>query len=291
MYLGFYGLSESPFELSCDPRFVYHTARHRDAFSHLQYGLASGRPLTVLLGEPGMGKTTLLHAALQSNRCRDIQSIYIADSSGAQERLVDVVLAHLGADQQPSSAAAPLDMLQHVLADRRLRGVSTALVIDEAESLSEERFNEVCALVASQADGTPVLPLILAGQLTFGTRIDRSPLRQLPPHASMRCELVALELPQTASYILWRARAAGGAAGALFTREAVMLIHELSNGVPRTISVICDNALLSAFQQQIKPVTRDVVADVCRRLDVPSDAFNTPALSIGPGLDPTPLIA
>jgi general secretion pathway protein A len=290
VYLGFYGLSESPFELSCDPRFVYHTARHRDAFSHLQYGLASGRPLTVLLGEPGMGKTTLLHAALQSNRCRDIQSIYIANSSGAQERLVDVVLAHLGAEQ-PSSAAPPLDTLQDVLADRRLRGLATALVIDEADSLSDERFNEVCALVASQPEGTPVLPLILAGQLALGARIDRSPLRQLPPHASMRCELVPLELPQTASYILWRARAAGGAAGALFTREAVMLIHELSNGVPRMISVICDNALLSAFQQQIKPVTRDIVADVCRRLDVPVDSLNTAALSIGPGLDPTPAIA
>ncbi len=112
-----------------------------------------------------------------------------------------------------------------------------------------------------------MLPVVLAGVPALRSRLDRSSLRQLVA-TTPAFVLVPMDLAQTASYILWRARAAGAAGGTLFTREAVELIHQHAGGVPRTISVICDNTLFTSSWLKQKPVTRQVVADVCARLDL-----------------------
>ena len=269
MYHDFYGLSESPFELTHNSRFVFYSARHRDALGHLEHGLVSGRALTVVLGQAGMGKSTVLQEALQSTRCDHIECVYLKNATQAHEPLVHMLLAQLdpgGADA--GAAARPLQALHGLLCERGSRGRFTALAIDEAENLSAEAFEELNALVAMQAAHIQVLPILLAGQPLLGSRLDRSPLRQLLEGGAARYELAPLELPQTASYVLWRARAAGALGGRLFTREAIAVVHHYSKGIPRSINVICDNALLAGYRRNQKPVTHHLVKEVCEQLDL-----------------------
>ncbi len=268
MYSTFYGLSEPPFEPTFNPRFVYHTVRHREARSHLENGLLSGIPLTVLLGAPGTGKTTLVQSALRSERCRHGHCVYLTASTGTRERLVDMLLAELDPHTpQDTPAGAPLQRLHTLLTERRSRGLLTALALDEAERLNDERLAELCDLVTLQDGNAQLLPLLLAGQPGLDTRLGERGLGPLQVRAWSRCELAPLDLSQSAAYILWRAGAAGAQGGTLFTREAVKLIHEQAEGIPRTINVICDNALLTGMFRKQKPVTRGTVSEVCQQLD------------------------
>ena len=265
MYQAFYGLSRAPFALNHDPAFVFDTERQTQARRHVEDGLSSGRPLTLLLGHPGLGKTTILRTALESERCRELECLYLPNPTAHGVPFAETLLAEL---QPGTTPIAPpglrLQALHALLMDRRSRGIRSGLVIDESESLSDEALADVSTLIAMQSDKSQVLPVVLAGLPALRSRLDRSPMRQWVA-AAPSLDLAPLDLSQTASYILWRARAAGGT---LFTREAVALIHQYAAGVPRTISVICDNTLLTGSWLKQKPVTRQVVADVCSRLDL-----------------------
>ena len=146
-------------------------------------------------------------------------------------------------------------------------------MVDEAQTLSAELLEEMRLLANIETPSEKLLPLVLAGQPELARRLNDPALRQLKQRIALRCELRPFELTETAAYIASRIRTAGGDAARLFTREAVMLIHEHSRGIPRTISVICDNALVSGMALGKQPVGRDIVLEVCRDfdLDVASD--------------------
>jgi general secretion pathway protein A len=237
-----------------------------------------------------MGKTTILRAALQSHGCRDIDAGYIANSAAASESLVGMLLATLRRPELGRPEATPMEMLRAVLSDRLSHGRSTGLVLDEAESIGDDRFEELSALITLHEGGVQLLPIVLGGQRSVRARLARTPLRQFITQDAVY-ELDPLDLDETASYILWRAKAAGGEGSGLFTREAVIRIHELSGGVPRTISVICDNALLLSFRHRRKPVTRGIVNEVAVRLDldVISDGSSSEVPHPQPG--PRPALA
>jgi general secretion pathway protein A len=141
-------------------------------------------------------------------------------------------------------------------------------VIDEAQSLSGELLEEIRLLANSETATEKLLPLVLAGQPELRARLNESGLRQLKQRVTLRCEIVPLTQHETAAYIAQRIRTAGGDAARLFTRQAVMLIHERSGGIPRTISVVCDNALLTGFALGRQPVDSEVVLDVAHDFDL-----------------------
>jgi type II secretory pathway predicted ATPase ExeA len=139
-----------------------------------------------------------------------------------------------------------------------------ALIVDEAQSLSHELLEEIRLLTNIEGPADRSLAVALVGQPELADRLNDPRLRQLKQRIALRCELTPLDLRETAAYIAARVRVAGGKAEQLFTREAVLTIHEYSQGIPRTISVICDNALVNGFAADRKPVGRDLVLDVCR---------------------------
>ncbi len=269
MYLPFYGLREAPFELTSNPRFLFFTAQHREALSNLEYGLSSSKALTVLVGEAGTGKTTLLHAALESERCRDVRTVFLSNPRLTRAEFVETLATQfqLGARAEQSKASL-LESLEVVLRERRRRGEVTALVVDEAQSLSYELLEEIRLLANMETPSEKLLPLVLAGQPELTTRLNDPELRQLKQRVALRCQIGPLTLQETAAYISSRIRTAGGDTARLFTREAVTLIHEQSRGIPRTISVICDNSLVHGFAVSKQPVTREIVLDVCRDFDL-----------------------
>lgn len=269
MYLRYYGLRESPFELTPNPKYLFFTPRHREALSNLEYGLSTGKPVTVLIGEAGTGKTTLIRAALESEACRQVRCVYLNNPALTRGEFVEMLASRFEMSREASqSKAVLLRELEAVLHERRAAGEKTALVVDEAQSLSAELLEEVRLLANIETTTEKLLPLVLAGQPELGSRLNDPSLRQLKQRVALRCEIAPFELPETAAYMASRIRMAGGEAARLFTREAVMLIHEHSRGIPRTISVMCDNALLSGMALGRQPVDREIVMEVCRDFDL-----------------------
>jgi general secretion pathway protein A len=265
MYQSHYNLQELPFELTPDPKYLYLTPRHREALSNLEYGLFAAKSLTVLIGEAGTGKTTLLNAVLNSQRCRHVQCVYVNNPMLTRAEFVNTLATRFGLGAGAAqSKALLLDRLERFLRTRRANGAITALVVDEAQRLSTELLEEIRLLANIETPTQKLLPLVLAGQPELGARLEEPELRQLKQRVALRCEISPFDLSESAAYIANRVKSAGGVPFKLFTREAVVMIHERSAGIPRTINVICDNALMSGMAMNRQTVDQAIVQEVCR---------------------------
>jgi type II secretory pathway predicted ATPase ExeA len=274
MYEKFFGLAERPFDLTPNPKYLFLTPSHREALSSLEYGIAARTGVTVLVGEAGTGKTTLIRATLESRDVRKTQAIYLNNPTLTRSEFLEFISKEF---QLPPVAAASktalLSNLERVLLDLRRRDVTPAFIIDEAQSLPFELLEEIRLLANIETTSDKLLPIVLAGQPELADRLNHPTLRQLKQRIGLRCQLRQLDLAETGAYITSRVAVAGGTASTLFTREAVITIHERSQGIPRIISVICHNALISAFALSQQPVRADTVLEVCRDFDLKSPAL------------------
>jgi general secretion pathway protein A len=269
MYEAFFGLDSRPFDLTPDPRYLFLTPSHREALSNLEYGISARTGVTVLVGEAGTGKTTLIRATLDARDQARTKTIYMNNPTLTRSEFLEFMAAEF---QLPSQAAGSktrlLRDLEGALLGMLSADITPALIIDEAHSLPHELLEEIRLLANIDTAKVKLLPIILAGQPELAVRLNDQSLRQLKQRVELRCDLKPLDLGETGAYITARVKVAGGQAPALFTREAVMTIHERSNGIPRVISVICHNALINSFAQGRKPVTTDCVLEVCRDFDL-----------------------
>jgi general secretion pathway protein A len=167
-----------------------------------------------------------------------------------------------------SSKTRMLTALTELVMRRHEQGLITGLLIDEAQSLPDALLEEIRLLANVETASEKLFPVVLAGQPELADRLNAPGQRQLKQRIGLRCVLSALDVRETGAYIAGRIRLAGGVGGQLFTREAVMAIHEYSGGIPRVINVICDNTLLSAFASNRRPATRDLVVEVVRDFDL-----------------------
>jgi general secretion pathway protein A len=284
MYQEFYGLRELPFELTANPKYLYLPPGHREALSTLEYGLSAAKAVTALIGEAGTGKTTLLKAALASERCRHVRAVYLNNPAMTRGEFLEVLARSLRLSSRAArSKAVFLEELERVVHEGRAGGQITALVVDEAQSLTTDLLEEIRLLGNMETAAEKLLPLVLVGQPALAMRLEEHELRQLKQRVALRCAIVPFSLPETAAYIAMRIKTVGGAASRLFTRDAVMLIHAYSAGIPRTISVICDNALVHGLALGRQPVGQEIIKDVCRdfclqdRETDPSDGLPAPA--------------
>jgi general secretion pathway protein A len=276
MYLSFYGLREPPFELTSDPKFLHFTEQHREALSILEYGLSSSKAVTVLVGDAGTGKTTVLQAALKSEHCRGVRTVFLNNPALTRAEFIETLASQFQLNIVNQSKASLLTALEPVLRDRRQRGETSALVIDEAQSLSYELLEEIRLLTNMETPTDKLLPIALAGQPELTARLNEAALEPLKQRVALRGQMGPLTLRDTAGYISSRIRTAGGDSARLFSREAVALVHEHSRGIPRTINVICDNALVTGFGRSQQPINREIVLEVCRDLDLRAPTASSP---------------
>ncbi len=268
MYQHYYGLRERPFDVSPDPRFLFLSTAHREALMHLRYGL-TGRPgLTLLLGQAGTGKTTVVRVALQAANNRSSKIIHLANPTLTRSEFYHYLATGFGfTSSAAGSKSCFLQELERAIAARTAEQSVIALIVDEAQSLPHDLLEEIRLLTNTQSDGRS-MAVALVGQPELAGRLNEDALRQLKQRVSLRCELPAFGLRDTAAYISARVGIAGGRAENMFNRDAVVAIHEHSKGIPRAISVICDNALLSGYAAAIKPIGRDLIHEVCRDFDL-----------------------
>ena len=268
MYQSFFGLRECPFDLTPNPRFVVLTPGHQEALSNLEYGIANRRGITLLIGDAGTGKTTVIRTALQ-RQADIVHCVYLDNPALTREEFVEMLAVRfLLSPAAGHSKAALLTELDTTLRQRHRRGESTVLIIDEAQALPIDLLEEIRLLGNIETEEVKLLSIVLAGQPELAARLNLHPFRQLKQRIALRCELKPLSASETAGYLAGRIHAAGGVGAHVFTREAVLMMHEHSRGIPRTLSVIADNAMLSAFALGQKPVTSQIVAEVCRDFDL-----------------------
>lgn len=276
MYERHFGLNERPFDLTTDPRFLFRSAAHREALSNLQYGISGQKGITVLVGEAGTGKTTVIHLALQLQREQNVTAVYLNNPTLTRTEFYEFLAQGFGlSDRAAVSKTRFLSELSHNLGERRKTGGFSALVVDEAQSLPDELLEEVRLLANLETSTDKLLAVVLSGQPELADRLNRPSLRQLKQRIALRCVLMPLNLRETAAYIAKRISIAGGDSARVFTREAVENIYAHSRGIPRTISVICDNSMVSAFALDRRLVDADIVLDVCRDFDLTSGDTHT----------------
>lgn len=269
MYQAFYGLRELPFELTPNPKYLFLPSRHREGLSTLEYGLSSAKALTVLIGEAGTGKTTLLQAALESDRCRAVDGVHLNNPALTRAEFVELLAQRFCLSARAGeSKAVLLAELEDVLRARRAQGEIVALVIDEAQCLSADLLEEIRLLANIETATEKLLPLVLAGQPELRDRLNEPGLRQLKQRVSLRCEILPFTVEETAAYIESRIARAGGDSRLIFSRDAVVLIHARAHGIPRLVNVICDNAMLTGFGIGRPVVDRATVLEVTQDFDL-----------------------
>ena len=271
MYEQYYGFRERPFDLTPNPRYLFLTPKHQEALSTLRYGLSSRKGITLLIGEAGTGKTTLLNVVLASIRPALDRCVYINNPTLTRGEFFELLASGFGLEGKAVSSKTRflLELTRGIHERHRLGGL-TAIVIDEAQSLPDALLEEVRLLANIETAVEKLLPVLLVGQPELARRLDEPGLQQMKQRVALRSEIGPLSLPETAGYIAGRIRIAGGDVSQVFTRDAVVAIFDRSRGIPRTISVICDNALVTGFATDAKPITKKVVLEVCSDLALPA---------------------
>lgn len=299
MYRTFFGLRERPFDLTPDPAYLLLTPSHREALAVLQYGLASRKGLIVLTGEAGTGKTTLLRA-LQANAPDDPVFVTMANPRLRRDEFVETLVQELGIDPEAArSKARMLHALRAFLLQQLERERPCALIVDEAHALDDELLEEVRLLANLETDSAKLLTIVLAGQPELADRLNDPARWHLKQRVALRCSLEPLTPVETASFIAARIHRAGGNAAEAFTQQAVQVCHAHARGIPRLVSVICDNALIAGYAAGEKPVRAARVLEVCRDLDLddvaPSSARArtelTPSAATAPSVEAAPAMA
>jgi general secretion pathway protein A len=265
MYESFFGLRERPFDLTPNPRFIYLSGCHLEALSVVHYGIVGRKGITLVIGDAGTGKTTVIRTALEAIAQPTARCVYLSNPTLTRAEFYEFLGASFGLTPEAlGSKARFLLEFERLLVQRNKVKDLTALVIDEAQSLSLELMEEVRLLANLETLTDKLLPVVMAGQPELAEMLERPELRQLKQRVALRADLAPLELRQVAAYVAGRIRKAGGDPLTVFTKEAVISIHRRSRGIPRTISVVCDNAMLAAYASGVKPIGPELIEEVAR---------------------------
>jgi len=267
VYAEFYGLKELPFALTPDPRFIYFTPSHTEVMANLHYGIESGKGLIVVTGEVGTGKTTILRWMMQ-RLDRTVLVAYIFNPRLSVTEFYQH-LASLLDVQKWETKPELLVSLGQALDSRHSRGLRTVLIIDEAQGLSPAVLEEIRLLSNFESDTAKHLQIVLTGQPELRNVLNYPDLRQLKQRVALRCVIKALpSVEETDRYITSRLLASGAERTELFTSEAVDYIYRCTEGIPRNINNLCDNALLAGYAAGDLTIGRAIVEEVAETFDM-----------------------
>ncbi len=260
MYTSFFGLSEKPFAITPDPRYLYLSERHAEALAHLLYGINEAGGFIQLTGEVGTGKTTIVRTLLSRvPHHADVALILNPRITPVEFVLTICEEVGLGLDEADrDSVKQMVDALNRRLLSAHADGRRIVVIVDEAQNLSAEVLEQVRLLTNLETATHKLLQIILIGQPELRELLDRTDLRQLAQRITGRYHLKPLSREETQQYVRHRLRVAG-ASGDIFTPAALREVHRVSSGVPRVINVCCDRALLGAYTQEIRKLTPALV--------------------------------
>lgn len=267
MYAEFYGLRELPFALTPDPRFIYFTPSHTEVMANLHYGIESGKGLVVVTGEVGTGKTTILRWMMQ-RLDRTVLVAYIFNPRLSVPEFYQHVATLLDVQKWETKSDLLL-ALGKALESRHSRGLRTVLIIDEAQGLSPHVLEEIRLLSNFESDTAKQLQIVLTGQPELRDVLNNPDLRQLKQRVALRCVIRPLpNVEETDRYITSRLLVAGAQHIDIFSPGAIDYIFRCSEGIPRNINNLCDNALLAGYAAGERTISRVIIEEIAESFDM-----------------------
>ena len=262
-----FGFSDLPFSITPNPRFVYDNPFYREAFATLRYGIEARKGFIVVTGEVGTGKTTLLRAVMH-NLESTVHTAFIFNPRLSFSQLLRSILNDLGISESSQDRLTLITKLNNYLLEQLKKDHIVAILIDEAQDLSDDLLEEIRLLSNLETDSGRLIQIVLMGQPELEQRLDQPHLRQLKQRIVLRCRLSPLPKSEVSSYINYRLKTAGYQGKEIFEAKAVEKIGLNSQGIPRIINVICDNALLIAYASSKRKVSAEMVEEVARDLQL-----------------------
>jgi general secretion pathway protein A len=264
-FSSFFDLRDNPFRANPDPRYLFLTQQTKEILDQIIDGIRGRKGLLLLTGEVGTGKTVLLNRLMEWLEQERTPKAFIFNSHMKASELLDLVLADFGV---PFSAnrGAPLAHLHTWLQDRHCAGQTPVLFVDEAQGLTPRTLEELRMLLNLQTSEGSLLQIVLCGQPEFEETLNRPELRQLRQRIALRCRTAPLTLEETQNYIEARLRIAGGSGAAVFHPEAVEALLLYSRGLPRVLNALCEQSLMRAAREKIRPVPGRIVGAAARDL-------------------------
>jgi putative secretion ATPase (PEP-CTERM system associated) len=266
MYVYYYGFKEKPFQINPDPNFLYLSPNHDHALKYLEYGIERNIGIILLTGEVGSGKTTLVQY-LRRQIGENLDLAVLSNTNLSADELLSCILIELGIETDTTGKAHHLNLFKNYLKSLDTERRRVILVIDEAQNLPKDALEEVRMLSNFQADDGLPLQIFLIGQPELRTILKSPGMHQIRQRIAVNYHLDGLNREETRNYIEYRLTKAGAARNP-FTPEAVDLIFKSASGIPRSINILCDSALLYGFAEEVETVDADILSSVLSDLNL-----------------------
>src|SRR5215510_11909559 len=269
MYKKFYGLTRNPFEISPDPYFLMTTAQHNEALASIVHGVLRRKGFMLLTGEVGTGKTLMVRCLMELLRRRSVATANVFNPRLSPKELLLYIVGDLGvkAESQDNKGTLLLQLYGYLIA-RQKKGLTTVLIVDEAQNMDAELLEEIRLLTNLETDRQKLLQIVLVGQPELDQNMDSLELRQLKQRIALRCQLEPLDEDETQSYILRRLERAGAdsTVASIFPDDSIAAVYRYSKGIPRLINTVCENALIAAYAVKAQSIRPEVIDEVAKDL-------------------------
>jgi general secretion pathway protein A len=288
VYLHFFNLRESPFNLTPDPRFLFLSAQHEEALTHLLYGIYERKGFIEITGEVGTGKTVLCRVLLE-RLDKTVSTALIFNSYLTKMELLQAITDDFGLQPRETTSKGYIDVLNEYLLSEFAAGRNAAVVIDEAQNLEPTVLEQLRMLSNLETERVKLLQIILVGQPELHAKLATLQMRQLEQRIAVRFHIHELTRAETEQYITHRMSVAGGAHTVTWSRRALRLIHHYTGGIPRRINLLCDRVLMTAFVRETHRVSAAIVRQSAQELASPWQSkraywLRRIALGVGAGL-------
>ena len=276
MYEEYYGFTEKPFSLTPDPKYLFKSASHANAYELLQYAIRRREGFVVITGDIGTGKTTLCRALLEQVDKRTFTAL-VLNPFLAEDDLLRVVLQEFGVVSREEikrgrlarvSKSELIETLNEFLLSLQALGAQALLIIDEAQNLPLQVLEQIRILSNLETEKEKLLQIVLVGQSNLKDVLRRPELRQLEQRVSIRYDLKSLTAEETSAYVQHRLSVAGGGAAVTFAPKALARVHRYTAGIPRLINLLCDRALLAGYSARTNRIAPQFVDSAAASLEL-----------------------
>ncbi len=277
VFSSFFGLQDNPFRVNPDPRYLFLTRQTQDSLDQLIEGIRARKGLMLLTGEVGTGKTVLLNRLMEWLDQERIPKAFIFNSHLKVGELFDMILKDFGVPFV-AQRGTPLAAFTNWLEDRYRAGETAVLIVDEAQGLALNVIEELCMLLNLQTPDGNLLQIVLCGQPEFDGMLQRPELRQMRQRAALRCRTLPLTIEETHGYIGNRLRIAGAydSETTIFHPEALQALCLYSGGIARILNLLCEQALMRASREKLRPVPGRIIGEVAHEFQLDSARPLTP---------------
>ncbi len=266
MYLEYYGLKEPPFSITPNPRFLFYSDKHREAFNHLLFGIRERKGFVQLTGEVGAGKTTLCRALLEQLG-DNFSTAVILNPALEANQLLKAIATEFGLDVGGADRLEMIAIINDFLLRQMAEGRECVLIVDEAQTLTNDLLEQVRLLSNLETDERKLLQIVLMGQPELRDRLNDPGLVQLRQRITVRYHLNPLRSDEVPDYVQHRLKVSGATAPPQFTKPAMWRIHHYTGGIPRLINAVCDKVLLAGLAEQTKWINYRLAGRAIRELE------------------------